>query len=254
MTTDAPQPEPDAESAPPSASAVFAEGMAGAARRAGFSAAAEGKPISGKALLAAMGGIRGLIEAVVPGLVFLVIYTVTAQIVPALLAPVVLGLVFVALRAASKQTMTPAIGGLIGTGISAALALFSGNAADFFLVGFWTNAIYGLVLLVSVFVRWPLIGLAVGFLMGDGVGWRADASKRRVMNILTLSFAGLFFLRLFVQVPLYLANNVDWLAATKLLMGIPLYAPLLVLSWLLVRSVYGKANGTATGAPADPAH
>lgn len=262
-----PNPEPNAQPSPaptrqpdgPPASVqgAFAESMAGAARRAGFGAATEGQAISGHALLATMGGVRGLIEAVLPGLVFLVTYSLTIDpttdvatdpigtLLPSLVAPLVIGVIFVVLRAVTRQTTTPAIGGLVGTAISVALALFTGKPSDFFLVGLWTNAGYGAALLISVLVRWPLIGVAVGFLMGDGVAWRADVSKRRVLTILTLCWTGLFLGRLAVQLPMYLADNVELLATAKLLMGIPLYAPLLIVSWLLVRSVYRKADAAA---------
>ncbi|TFB76369.1 DUF3159 domain-containing protein [Cryobacterium glaciale] len=244
--------EPDEPGAvPPTASELFADSMAGAARRAGFGAATEGEPISGHALLQAMGGIRGLVEAVLPGLVFLVTYSLTIDpstdvtigaLLPSLIAPLVIGVIFVVLRAITKQTTMPAVGGLVGTAISVALALFSGKPSDFFLLGLWTNAGYGAALLISVLVGWPLIGVAVGFLMGDGVAWRLDASKRRVLTILTLCWSGLFLGRLAVQLPLYLADNTELLASMKLLMGIPLYAPLLVVSWLMVRSVYRTAE------------
>ena len=240
----APEPGAPGQSAP-SLSGTFADGMAAAARRAGFAEAAEGEPISGRALLAAMGGIRGLVEAVLPGLVFLFTYTFSKDLVPSLVAPVVIGLVFIVLRRVGKQTVSPAVGGLVGTGISAALALLSGNAADFFITGFLTNAGYAAALLISPLVGWPLVGVAVGFLMGDGTAWRRDPSKRRVLMILTLCWAGLFVLRLAVQVPLYAAGNVEALGVAKLVMGIPLYAPLLVVSWLMVRSIYPKPDEPA---------
>lgn len=226
--------------AQPTAGGAFADGMAAAARRAGFAAAADGEPISGHTLLASMGGIRGLVEAILPGLVFLVIYTLTRDLVLSLIAPVVVGLVFVGLRLAAKQTVVQAVSGLVGIALSAALALLSGNAEDFYLPGFWTNGVYGAVLLVSALIGWPLIGLAVGFLMGEGTAWRDNPSKRRVLTILTLCWAGLFAARLIVQLPLYYSGNVEALGAMKLLMGLPLYAPLLIVSWLMVRSVYPK--------------
>lgn len=238
-----------AQPAEPSVSGALGDSMAAAARRAGFSPAVDGEPISGHALLAAMGGIRGLVEAVLPGLVFLVTYTVTFDLIPSLIAPVLIGVIFFVLRLAKKQTVTQALGGLVGIGISAVLALLTGRAEDFYLPGFWTNGVYGAVLLVSALIGWPLIGVAVGFLMGEQFAWRADPSKRRVMVILTFMWAGLFILRLAVQLPLYYAGNVEWLGATKLLMGIPLYAPLLVVSWLMVRSVYAA---TAAQAPDQP--
>ena len=44
--------------------------------------------------------------------------------------------------------------------------------------------------------------------------------------------------------PLYFANLPEWQAAAKLIMGIPLYAGLLWVTWLMVRAVYRRA-GTA---------
>ena len=96
-----PEPEPRTSSdgtdgtssagTPAEPAGALADGMAAAARRAGFSPAADGEPISGHALLAAMGGIRGLVEAVLPGLVFLVAYTITRDLIPALIASVLVG-------------------------------------------------------------------------------------------------------------------------------------------------------------------
>ena len=109
-----------------------------------------------------------------------------------------------------------------------------------FVLGFVTNGVYAAALLISIAVGWPIIGLIAGYLMGEGTAWRRIALKRRIFAILTLCWAGMFLLRLAVQVPLYLSGNVEWLAATKLLMGIPLYAPLLILTWLAVRALYRK--------------
>jgi hypothetical protein len=60
------------------------------------------------------------------------------------------------------------------------------------------------------------------------------------MQVLTLCWFALFAARLAVQVPLYFAGNVPALAITKLIMGVPLYAPLLLLSWLMVRASFTR--------------
>jgi len=86
-------------------------------------------------------------------------------------------------------------------------------------------------------VGWPLLGLAIGYLMGDGVAWRASRSKRRVMQILTACWLALFAGRLAV-LPLYFAGLTVALGFTKLLMGVPLYATLVLVSWLVTRAVY----------------
>ena len=113
------------------------------------------------------------------------------------------------------------------------------------MLGFFTNAAYAVALLISLLVRWPAIGLIVGFLMGDGVAWREDKQKYRAAQFLTLVWIGLFVARLVVQVPLYLVDNVEALGVTRLLMGVPLYALVLVFTWLVARAVYPSSARSA---------
>jgi hypothetical protein len=74
--------------------------------------------------------------------------------------------------------------------------------------------------------------------MGEGTAWRADRRKRRVFFWLSIAWAALFALRLIVQVPLYLAGDVAALGTLKLIMGLPLFAPLVAVTWLAVRALY----------------
>jgi hypothetical protein len=182
--------------------------------------------------------VRGLAEAILPGLVFLVVYTFTRELVWALAASVGLAIVFTVARLATRSRPTQAIAGLVGVAASAALALWTGRAEDNYVIGFYTNAVYAIGILVSLLVRWPIVGLVVGFLMGDGTAWRHRKRTYRAMQFLTLVWLGLFVARLVVQLPFYFAGNVEALGATRLLMGVPLYALLLVFSWLVVRVVY----------------
>lgn len=215
----------------------FGRQVAAAAERSGLGLA-RGETLTGRDLLGALGGVRGLAEAILPGLVFLVVYTFTRELVPSLAASLGLAVAFTIVRLARRSSPTQAIAGLIGVAASAALALWTGRAEDNYVLGFYTNAAYGLALLISLLVGWPLLGLIVGFLMGDGIAWRSDRRKLRAMQLLTLIWLGLFVARLVVQVPFYFAGNVEALGAMRLLMGVPLYALVLVFSWLVVRVVY----------------
>jgi hypothetical protein len=85
----------------------------------------------------------------------------------------------------------------------------------------------------------------VGFLMGDGTAWRTRRRTYRAMQLLTVVWLGMFVARLAVQLPFYFAGNVEALGATRLLMGVPLYALLLVFSWLVVRAVYPARTRSA---------
>jgi hypothetical protein len=235
---------PDGERTPDD-SPSLKDALSAAARKAGIGQVTPGEMPTAASLLRAIGGVRGLVEAIAPGAIFLVVYTVTNDVVPSVLVPVAVGVVFVIARALARTTMTSAIAGLIGIAISAAFALMTGRAADNFVPGLVVNVASLMVLLVSLAVRWPLIGLIVGLLTGEGVDWRGDDAKRRVLTVVTWFWAGLFALRLAVQVPLYFANVPEWQAAAKLLMGVPLYAALLWVSWLMVRAVYRRTGNAA---------
>jgi hypothetical protein len=212
-----------------------------AARRAGIGQVAPGEAPSARALLAAVGGVRGLIESILPGLTFLVVYTFTQQLLPSVLIPLVVSLGFVLVRAVTRSPVMTAVAGVLGIAVCGALALLTGRAEDNFVPGFFINGISITVLLISLAVRWPLIGVIVGLLTGEGGAWREDRAKRRVMTVATVLWAGVFALRLAVQLPLYFAGATEWLAGTKLLMGVPLYAVMLWVTWLLVRAVYARS-------------
>ena len=194
---------------------------------------------SGKAILNAMGGVRGLIESLTPGFLFLVLYTVTRDVWISVLVPLALSLVFVAVRVITKGQSMLAFAGLIGVGLSAAMALVTGRAENNFLWGFFVNGILIVVLLVSILAKRPIVSLVAGLLTEQPGAWRTEPAKRRVGFWATVLLIATFAARLAVQLPLYLMgeSGVQALAATKLIMGTPLYAAVLWVVWLMVRSV-----------------
>jgi hypothetical protein len=221
--------------------ATFREAFAAGMQRSRLGGVQPGEAPSGRALLGAVGGIRGLIEAILPGLGFLVLYTVTHELWLSVLAPFAIAVVFIVVRAVQRQPLMPAITGAIGIALSAGLALLTGSAANNFLLGFVINGVAVVALVISLVVRRPLVGVIVGLLTGDE-HWRHDAAKLKVAYVATVLWLLLSGLRLAVQVPLYLADVPDALAATKLLMGVPLYLGLLWVTWMLVRSAWQPAD------------
>ncbi|WP_282837453.1 DUF3159 domain-containing protein [Microbacterium flavum] len=231
------------DAAQPTASEIFGQALGGAARRAGMDPAKEAH--TGHVVWAAMGGWRGILESVLPGLAFVLLFTVTRDLVPSLVVSVGIAVIFTIVRLVQRSPIGAALGGLIAAGVAAALALWTGRAQDNFVPGLITNAAYGTAFLVSALVGWSLIGLAVGFLMNEGTAWRADSRKRRVFFWLAIAWATLFFVRLAVQLPLYLAGTDEattMLGTLKLVMGLPLFAPLIAVTWLAVRAVYPASS------------
>src|SRR5690606_23160300 len=173
-------------------------------------------------------------------------YMITGELVLSVTAPVVLCLVFVAIRLLTRSPVTQALAGVFGVALSAGLALFTGRAEDNFAIGLIINAVSVVVLLVSLAVRWPVVGVIVGILANEGASWHDNPAKRRILTVTTWLWVGMFALRLAVQAPMYFAGQTEWLAATKLLMGVPLYAAMLWITWLLVRSVYAHESNERT--------
>ena len=221
--------------------ANFREAFGQIVQRSSLGHVAPGETPSGRALLGAMGGARGLIESILPGLGFLVVYTITKQVLPSVLAPLAVAVIFIVVRIVTRSPVTSAIAGAIGIGVSAALALITGNAADNFIPGFIINGVIFLAAMISLLARRPLIGALVGLLTGDPE-WRHDPAKFRVALIATILWCIVFGGRLAVELPLYFAGAVDVLAGAKLIMGVPLYALLLWVTWLLVRTAWRAAD------------
>lgn len=235
-----PESEDDRARDEPSASELIGQALGGAARRAGIDPAEQST--TGHVVWAAMGGWRGVLESVLPGLAFVLLYTFTQHLPLSLGVSVGLAAIFTIVRLVQRSTLSAALGGLIATGAAAALALWTGRGEDNFVPGLITNAVYGTAFLISAVIGWSIIGLAVGFLMNDGVAWRSDRRKKRVFFWLAIAWAALFFARLAVQLPFYFAGDVTTLGTLKLVMGLPLFAPLVAVTWLAARAVYSRAD------------
>jgi hypothetical protein len=216
----------------------------GPLRGSGLGALTPGETPTVDALWSAVGKTRGLVESLAPGLGFLITFTLTGELVPSVTAPVALSVVFIIVRLLQKTALMPAVAGLIGIGASAGIALWSGRAEDNFLLGFGANVLWLIALLISLLIRRPLLGYLAGSLAGDPQ-WRDQPGTKHIAGVATWLWAGLFALRLAVQVPLYLAASISALAAAKLIMGLPLYAAWLWVTWLLYRAVYGSKASRA---------
>ena len=84
------------------------------------------------------------------------------------------------------------------------------------------NAVYAVLLTLSIVVRWPLVGVMIGSVTGDLTAWRADPGVVRLCSRLTWLLVLPCAVRVSVQYPLYLAGEVGWLGVSKIALGWPL--------------------------------
>jgi Protein of unknown function (DUF3159) len=184
----------------------------------------------------AVGGPLGIAESALPAAAYVLTYTITGQeTTPALIAAVTLGVIFGVARIIRGQTVQFALAGLGGLALSAYVVSRTGRAGDFFLPGLLANAGYALAYLISIVVRWPLLGIIVATLRGGDMSWRKDRKQVRAYSLASWVWVALFSLRLAVQLPLYLADAVTALGVARIAMGIPLFAVGIWLSWLILR-------------------
>lgn len=188
-------------------------------------------------LLAAAGGVRGIAESVLPGLVFLVAFTLTRDLTVALVGSVAMAAIFLVARLIQRTPLTQALAGIAGVALSAFLAMKTGKAENYYLVGFITNGAYILAMVISIAVRWPVLGLLFGYARNEGVRWRDKPERLRAYRVATWIVVAVMAARLVVQLPLYLTEHVDALGAMRLIMGVPLYAFGLWIAWLVSRPV-----------------
>jgi len=187
-------------------------------------------------LAEAIGGPLGVAESTLPAVAYVVVYTASGSNTSAsAVVAVALAAALAVMRLARRETPRHAIGGLVGVAFAAFIAARSGKAENFFLPGLLANAGWAAAFVVSNAIRRPLVGVFLGQLDPRDRHWRDDPARRRVFTQTTWLWAGLFSVRLVVQLPLYFAGAVVALGVAKTAMGLPLFALGLWLSYRMVR-------------------
>ncbi|XCB29793.1 DUF3159 domain-containing protein [Arcanobacterium hippocoleae] len=191
-------------------------------------------------ILNVVGGWRAVFEAVIPTLTFVVLLITTGDyLVPALIA---FGLccTFAAARAIQRLSVKPALSGVLTMAASVFVAWKTGQAVNVFLVSILKNMTYGSIILVSILVRWPLLGVMLGYLRGEKTRWRHGqewALTRVRYYQITWVWTFIFAARLSVQIPLYFGGHAQWLGIMKLTLGLPADILAAYICWQLLRTL-----------------
>jgi hypothetical protein len=188
-------------------------------------------------LLKALGGTRGLLDSGLPALVFVVAFTIRRDLQVAIIASVALAFLLAAVRLARRDTLQHALSGLFGVVICAVIARASGRAADFYLPGLIINVVYGFAYAIANLVKWPVLGLVLGPILGEGTAWRRNPARMRAYVLAGWIWVAMFVSRILVQYPLYASDSVTALGIARVAMGWPLFLLAGYLTWLILRRV-----------------
>jgi Protein of unknown function (DUF3159) len=185
-------------------------------------------------------GVDLLLDSGLSSVVFVIVYTVNGQrLTPALWAAIGAGVLLGVLRLLRRQPIHNVLAGFVGLLIAAFVVSRTGRPQDIALPTLLINGGYLIAYVVSILIRWPLLGVLVGAISGNLTGWRKDVRLLRAYTIASWLWVGMFLLRLAVLVPLYLQGSAQlgWLVTMRLVTGWPLFALTVWLSWLIIRRV-----------------
>ena len=186
-------------------------------------------------LIDAFGGVRGMVDMTVPGFVFVLLYTITKNLGVSAWSAVGVTVLLAAVRLVRRETLKHAFGGVLGVAIGAFIAMKSGKAQDFYLPSMIYGVLLGVLYAVSALVRWPLLGVLLGPMLGENMTWRTQNPGRlAAYTKATWVWVALFAIRAAILFPLYWAGNVTWLGVAKIGLGVPPWLVAIYLSWLIL--------------------
>jgi Protein of unknown function (DUF3159) len=189
-----------------------------------------------------LGGKGQAIDASVPSVAFVAVWLAAdalgwpqSVLAGGIAAVVVAGGVALWRHRRGERPRAVAVGLLLAVG-AALLALYTGRAQDFFLPRIIANAGSLAAWLVSIALRWPLLGLVVGALTGHPTLWRGDPDLVRGYCRASWVWVAQYAVRVIVFTSLWAADQVVALGIAQVVLTWPLVVACIAASWPLVRS------------------
>lgn len=198
-----------------------------------------------------LGGRRAALDATGPAVAFVVGWLVSGHSLGwGAGAALVTGAAVAALRWHRGDRPLAALLGLLGVSVAVLIALYTGRAADFFLVQLLSNAVSALVWALSVLLRWPLLGVIVGGALGQRTSWRRDPALLRAYSLASWVWVGQYLVRIAVFTPLWAGGAVVALGVARVVLSWPLVATCVGVSGaVLIRVLPADHPGLRTVRP-----
>ncbi|WP_431982713.1 DUF3159 domain-containing protein [Streptomyces qinglanensis] len=187
------------------------------------------------ALFEAFGGVRGLVETTVPGLVFIAMYTVNKDIHTAAITALVLSGVMVVFRLLRKDTVKHAFSGIFGVGFGVLFAMMTGNAKDFYLPGMLYTLGLALAYLVTAMAGVPLLGLVLGPVFKENLSWRKrNPGRKKAYTKASYAWGFILLGKSAVLFPLYFWGETTQFGWVTVILKIPPFLLAVYLTWIFL--------------------
>jgi hypothetical protein len=183
-----------------------------------------------------LGGRGGAVDASLPPVAFVAGWLLAGQsIAVGAGAAIACGVVIGAVRLSRGERPRAAVVSVALVVIAALVALYTGRAEDFFLIQLLSNAASALAWAASIVIRWPLLGVVVGVVVGQRTRWRRDPDLLRAYSVASWAWVGQYVVRVLVFGALWLSGQVLALGVARAVLTWPLQAVCLAVSWWLLR-------------------
>ncbi|MGW6294885.1 DUF3159 domain-containing protein [Streptomyces sp. NPDC055058] len=195
----------------------------------------DARAVTEAALFEAFGGVRGMVETVLPGLLFVSIYTINKDLHMSAIAALAVSLVLVVVRLAMKDTVKHAFSGVFGVGFGVVFAMMTGNAKDFYLPGMLYTLGLALAYIITAMAGVPLIGLMLGPIFRENLSWRTRNPGRKKAYTKSSYAWGLILLgKSAILFPLYWWADTTQLGWVLVALKIPPFLLAVYLTWVFL--------------------
>ncbi|WP_262063354.1 DUF3159 domain-containing protein [Streptomyces sp. STR69] len=188
------------------------------------------RAVTEAALFEAFGGLRGMIETVLPGLLFVTIFTINKDLHWSAIAALAVSLVLVVVRLVKRDTVKHAFSGVFGVAFGVVFAMMTGNAKNFYLPGMLYTLGLALAYIITTLAGVPLIGLILGPVFKENLSWRKrNPGRKKAYAKASWAWGLILLAKCAILFPLYWWANTAQLGWVLVALKIP---PFLLAVWL----------------------
>ena len=193
------------------------------------------KAVTEAALFEAFGGLRGMVETVLPGLLFVTIFTINKDLRASAIAAVAVSVLLLVVRLARRDTVKHAFSGVFGVAFGVVFAMITGNAKDFYLPGMIYTLGLALAYIVTALAGVPLMGLILGPVFKENLSWRTrNPGRKKAYTKASWAWGLILLAKCAILFPLYWWADTTSLGWILIALKIPPFLLAVYLTWVFL--------------------
>jgi hypothetical protein len=195
----------------------------------------DARAVTEAALFEAFGGLRGMVETVLPGLVFVTIFTINKNLAASAIAALAISLLLVVVRLIRRDSVKHAFSGVFGVVFGIVFAKITGSAKAFYLPGMLYTLGLALAYLVSTAAGAPLIGLILGPVFKENLSWRTrNPGRKKAYTKASWAWGLILLAKCAILFPLYWWAEPTQLGWVLVSLKIPPFLLAVYLTWVFL--------------------